>query len=131
MTRSLLIGLFVTLRNVRRDVGVDPPLFCLLQHLKKRRRNGNGNLFARLELFNLNPAMDEIHILPLQQHAILEPLSRVHADVEDDLDFLLVDQMKPGIIQYCAKLFLLFRRERNTPDCSILLLTLFAHQHFQ
>ena len=70
-------------------------------------------------------------ILPLQQYAILEPLPRVHADVEDDLDLLLVDQMKPGIIQYCAKLFLLLRRERNAPDCSILLLTLFAHQHFQ
>ena len=30
-----------------------------------------------------------------------------------------------------GELFLLLRRERNAPDCSILLLTLFAHQHFQ
>ena len=59
------------------------------------------------------------------------PLPRVHADVEDDLDLLLVDQMKPGIVQHCAKLFLQLCRERNAPDCSILLLTLFAHQHVQ
>ena len=75
--------------------------------------------------------MDEIDILPLQQYAILEPLPRVHADVEDDLDLLLVDQMKTGIVQHCAKLFLLFRRERETPDCCILLLAFLAHQHFQ
>ena len=75
--------------------------------------------------------MLKIHVLPLHQHAVLQPLPRVHTDIEDDLDLLFVEDAVSRIVQHFPDLFFLFAGKGDAPDGSILLLTLLSHQDFQ
>lgn len=128
---SPFVCVLVSLSLVGTYISVDLAFQSLIQNHVERRSYGNRDLFPGFELLDKNPSMSQINVLPLEQNAILQTLSRVHADIENDLDFIFVVDAMFGIIQNRSKLFFLFASEGDPPDNSALFFTIFAEQNFQ
>ena len=128
---SLLVGLFIPQCNIGVDIGIHFPFPCFQKNLVKFRCHRNGHLFPRLELFDLNPLMFEIDILPMNQNAIFKSLPSIHAEVKNHLYFILVDESIFRVIQNGSDLFLLFPCECHSPNSSILFFPCFAEKDLQ
>ena len=75
-----------------------------------------------LELFDIDSAVRQTDILPLQQNTIFQSLSGIHPNGVNDPNFLFIHQFMFGRPQFFQQALLLLLRESLTADDRVLFL---------
>ena len=118
---------FVSFGGQRTDLLlVALPLQRVLKDLVKLVRNRDADFLARLELLDLDDPAVHVDLLPAQHDTVLETLAGEHADIKDDLDLVLVQDMVFRIVQNTPDLLFLFSGEGFASDIILLFLPNFA-----